>query len=310
MKQLMVLATAFSALAGCAANLVSAPSSQLPVQVETFASPAPYSVNAYLLVGPTGLVVVDSLRTGAATEALVARIRALGRPLSGVLLTHTHPDHIGGLRALKAAFPGVPIYASADTIADIRQDRGGYIKQAAQFVPGFGPTVPVPDRLVRPGEPFNVGGISFIAGTFGAGESEHTTVYLAPGHDALFVSDLVGRGAHPWLVEGRSGEWLTRLDELEKRYAAAALFHPGHGSRGEPSSLIGEQRRYLADLRRLVAQRIDDAQLDPRERDDIVAAMDRQYPYPDVVAPLPELKQRNVEAIAKEMIAAASKGRN
>lgn len=287
-----------------AALLSSCPTfSQSPRSVvETISSPGPYAVNAHLISGSTGLVVVDSYRTAAATEILIQRIRASDKPLAGILITHTHPDHIGGLRTLAAAFPAAAIYASPDTTADIRDDRGGSIAQAARLVPGFGPDVPVPTRAIRSGERFEVGGVEFIATHLGQGEAEHSTVYLAPKLGILFVGDLVGTGSHPWLIEGRTGSWLQRLTELEEGFGSVREYRPGHGPAGVGRALIDEQRRYLTDMRRLVASRIAGGTLTEGSRDAVVAEMDRLYPYSDVVAPLPELRAKNVEAVARELI--------
>lgn len=98
-----------------------------PAQVETllrrsFAEDAlPTSVNAYLINTGDRLVLVD---TGAAKlfgptlGNLLANVRAAGyRPeqVDAVLITHMHPDHVGGLLA-----EGKPAFANATVHADKR----------------------------------------------------------------------------------------------------------------------------------------------------------------------------------------------
>lgn len=59
----------------------------------------------FLLEGPKGLVVVDP-----GDDAPV--LRALnGRPLAGILLTHHHRDHVGGVDGLLSRFPGAVVVA-------------------------------------------------------------------------------------------------------------------------------------------------------------------------------------------------------
>ncbi len=80
--------------------------------------------------------------------------------------------------------------------------------------------------------------------------------------------------------------------------------YPGHGPSGPLGDLLDEQTAYLGTLRALISVRIADGALDEAERDAVVAEMDRRFPYPDVVAPLPDLRRRNVEAIGAELIPA------
>ncbi|CAC97134.1 TPA: MBL fold metallo-hydrolase [Listeria innocua] len=63
-----------------------------------------FPVNCYLVLEKDGLTLID---TGILSHAkgIISLITKLKLPLKRILLTHGHGDHIGGLVALKEAFP-------------------------------------------------------------------------------------------------------------------------------------------------------------------------------------------------------------
>ncbi|MCD2248538.1 MBL fold metallo-hydrolase [Listeria marthii] len=63
-----------------------------------------FPVNCYLVLENDGLTLID---TGilAHAKGIISQINKLKLPLKRILLTHAHGDHIGGLAALKEAFP-------------------------------------------------------------------------------------------------------------------------------------------------------------------------------------------------------------
>jgi len=68
-------------------------------------------VNAYLVPQDDGLTLVDTTLKGG-VKRILAAAEGLGRPITRILLTHAHDDHVGGLDALAAELPGVEVVIS------------------------------------------------------------------------------------------------------------------------------------------------------------------------------------------------------
>ena len=67
-----------------------------------------WGTNTYLIEAPGGMVVLDPGPDDAGHVAAV--LQAAGAPIVGILLSHTHHDHLGALEALRRA-TGAPVSA-------------------------------------------------------------------------------------------------------------------------------------------------------------------------------------------------------
>lgn len=77
--------------------------------------------NSILLVGDSGVIVVDTTETAeSAREVLAAFRKITDKPVAAIVYTHSHPDHIGGA-AVFAEGRDVPVYAQRKLVANMQR---------------------------------------------------------------------------------------------------------------------------------------------------------------------------------------------
>jgi cyclase len=89
--------------------------------------------NSLFIVDDSDVVVVDAQFTRVATLENIAALRRIThKPVSYVLNTHWHDDHVAGDQVYQDSFPGVRFLATANTRADLiamgRPNRAGQIQ--------------------------------------------------------------------------------------------------------------------------------------------------------------------------------------
>lgn len=178
-----------------------------------------YAVNSYLLCDPsTGeAAAVD---TANAPEQVLAEARAAGYRLTTILLTHAHPDHIGGLDRLQAA-SGARLVAHPLDQADVgslwREER---------------------DLMAEESVALSVGRLTLHV-RWVAGHTHSGACYVGDGMvfvgDCLFAGS-VGRARSPASYRGLLGSIERKLFSLPEE----TTIYPGHG----PATTVGEERQH------------------------------------------------------------------
>jgi glyoxylase-like metal-dependent hydrolase (beta-lactamase superfamily II) len=70
-----------------------------------------FPVNCYIVEEEDGLTLIDAAMPFSAKGILKAA-DSIGKPITKIVLTHAHEDHVGALDLIKEAYPDVPVYIS------------------------------------------------------------------------------------------------------------------------------------------------------------------------------------------------------
>jgi hydroxyacylglutathione hydrolase len=188
-------------------------------------------------------VVIDP---GEEPDRLIEALGALGiTQVEGILLTHTHFDHIGAVAPLARA-TGAPVWCpelETHVLANIMD-----------FVPwpGFGPFESyAADHTVNGGETLELAGLS-IEVVFTPGHSPGHVTYALRDEAAIFSGDVlfqdsVGR------VDLPGGDWPTLLASIESlinEFPPETTVYPGHMG----ITTLGRERASNPFLRELAGQ--------------------------------------------------------
>ncbi|MCZ8293743.1 MAG: MBL fold metallo-hydrolase [Hylemonella sp.] len=186
--------------------------------------------NAAFVVTPAGVVVIDALGSPALAERLLAEIRKVTpRPVTHVIVTHYHADHIYGLQAFKAQGARIIAHGAAREYMNSETAR---LRLEASRVE-LAPWVNDETRLVEADEwlagdkTLTIGGVEFQIKIVGPSHTPEDLVVYLPGEKVLFAGDLVFRSRIPYVGKADSRHWILALEKLLTFDAGVIV--PGHG---------------------------------------------------------------------------------
>ena len=209
--------------------------------------------NVGFVVGGASVAVIDPGASHALARALRAAVAEVtDLPISHVVITHAHPDHVLGAGVF-ADVPEVVAHAKLARAVAARADAANP-RYAFALEPGV-PVAPRPTLEVPAGEERTVdlGGRTLRAIAYPTAHTDNDLAVLDAASGTLLAGDLVFEGRLPSL-DGSLVGWLDTLDALAA--LDPALVVPGHGAPGPWDRTVGVQRRYLEALADDVRSRI------------------------------------------------------
>jgi glyoxylase-like metal-dependent hydrolase (beta-lactamase superfamily II) len=182
----------------------------------------PVQENCFLLRrdGADRALIVDP---GEEAERLLTAIDRLGVELDGILLTHTHFDHVGAV---------APVARATGAEVWVPEIERGVLADIMSYVPwpGFGPYESwEAEHTVGGGERLELAGFE-IDVLFTPGHSPGHVSFSIPDEQAVFSGDVLFQGS-VGRVDLPGGDWETLLGSLRsltETLPESTTVYPGH----------------------------------------------------------------------------------
>jgi glyoxylase-like metal-dependent hydrolase (beta-lactamase superfamily II) len=254
---------------GFAAHAAAA---NLTLDVYNPGTQAIFPVTSVLVSGEKEAILVDAQFGKSQAEQVVEKIRASGKQLTTIYISHGDPDYYFGLDTLTQAFPEAKVLASAPTVEHIKQTVDGKL---AFWGPKMGADVPgktiVPgvlegDSLMLEGQKLQVVGLD--------GKQPDRSFVWIPSLKAVVGGVVVAENIHVWMADTQTAQshadWLQTLHAIETLKPKTVV--PGH--------YLGESSRSLASVK-FTADYIKAFDVETARAKDsaaLIKAMKQRYP--------------------------------
>lgn len=201
-----------------------------PLKIDVYnpAEKAIFPVSSELITGQHDAVLIDAQFQRNDAEALVQKIKASGKKLTTVYISHSDPDYYFGLDVIQAAFPEAKIVASEPTVKAIKASMQGKLAYWGPILKDNAPArlvlpeVLKGDHLTLEGQPLEIKGLQ--------GSAPQRSYVWIPSLKAVVGGVVVSSGIHVWVADTQTPtsrqDWLATLKGIEALKPTTVI--PGH----------------------------------------------------------------------------------
>lgn len=232
-----------------------------------------FPVSSQIVSGPTEAVLIDAQFQRNDAEVLVEKVRATGKKLTTIYISHSDPDYYFGLDVVHKAFPDAKIVATKETVAAIEASKDGKLAHWGPIMEGNAPKALLVPQALREPTPKVDGQVLEVRGP----EPARTFVWI-PSLKTVVGGIPVSANIHVWMADTQTEQsrrdWLGTLDAITALKPKTVI--PGHylpnadGSQPDSPQTVIDTRDYLLAFEQEAKKAVDSKQL--------IAAMQTRYP--------------------------------
>lgn len=263
-----------SASASASASDVGATTVQPALTTAVFnpGEAAIFAVSSVLVEGKDEAILIDAQFSAEQARKLADQIKATGKRLTTIYISHGDPDYYFGLDTLHAAFPDARILATPQTIAHIQATKDEKLKVWGPQLGANAPAqiiVPQPlegDTLLLEGQELKIVGLD--------GPTPDRSFVWIPSIKTVAGGIPVLAGEHVWIADTQTPEsrqhWLQTLDAIKALQPTTVI--PGHFASAAPEGLAAVN--FTADYLRAFEEEAAKA----KNSGELITALKHRYP--------------------------------
>ncbi|WP_236631032.1 MBL fold metallo-hydrolase [Zobellia sp. OII3] len=236
------------------------------------ASENSFGVASILVSGKQDAILIDAQFTLADAEAVAQEIKASGKNLKTIYVSHGDPDFYFGLQVFKTYFPEVTVYATPATVEHIKAtaqkklevwgSRLGNIITTNIILP----QVLQENALELEGEKLEIIGLEDFP--------KRTFIYIPSSEAVVGGINIFSDNFHVWMADAQTKatrkEWVSILDKIESLNPKVVI--PAHGNKDTQLNLtsVAHTKNYIAFY--------EEALKTNTTSEDLIHTMKKQYP--------------------------------
>ena len=194
-----------------------------------------FNSSSTLIYGEKDAVLIDASQLMSDSYRMIADIITMRKNLTHIYVSHFHPDHHFGLKALHFAFPGAKIVGLPQSVHDIVDITNDKLDMWAidRFGDDFPYTTTIPMIMREPRLELEGEEICFYGGY--EGDSINNSIVWVPSLKLVCATDVAFHDCHLWPIESnveRRVQWrrdIARMMELDPRIVVPGHFDEAKG---------------------------------------------------------------------------------
>jgi glyoxylase-like metal-dependent hydrolase (beta-lactamase superfamily II) len=215
------------------------------LKLETYGGKLMPQSNSVIISSDKEVLVIDAQFLRPDAQAVISIIEATGKPLTSILLTHEHPDHVWGAVEMLKKYPQAKVYAREAIITDIKMHFRARLLRWTEDFPNMIP-ISLMDIEVLKGNSFDFDGHSIEIIDLKPNEKIYSTGYYIPELKTYVAGDQVFYKTHAYIAGGLNYPevWIDSFGDLRKNYDIDVVI-PGHGPVGGGDEVFDSAIEYL-----------------------------------------------------------------